>query len=233
MISSPMMRTTSTKTNRRNWDETFQAITEAIGRGFSAGINRIAAETEIPDPFRVLISTVISLRTKDDVTFAASQRLFNVAATPIEILDLDPSEIAGLIYPAGFYRNKSNQIRRIAEILLEDHGGAVPASLLELTALPGVGRKTANLVLSVGFGIDAICVDIHVHRISNRLGWVETTTPEQTEFALMEILPKRYWIPINEWLVGFGQQICTPRSPKCSICPLLGACPRTGVAHSR
>lgn len=143
------------------------------------------------------------------------------------------SEIADLIYPAGFYRNKARQIHEIAVRLIEEFGGAVPSTLEELITLPGVGRKTANLVLGIAFDIPAICVDIHVHRITNRLGWIATSTPEQSEYALMEILPESFWIPINEWLVGFGQQICTPQSPRCSMCPLSEHCPRVGVTRSR
>jgi len=215
------------------WEEFFHRVTETIGTDYSASINRIAAETSRPDPFRVLVGTVISLRTRDEVTFAASERLFQRADTPARILDLSPDEIADLIYPAGFYRNKSKQIHRIARILTDNHNGRVPATIGELTALPGVGRKTANLVLGVGFGIPAICVDIHVHRIPNRLGWIHTATPEQSETALMAIVPRDFWIPMNEWLVGFGQQVCTPQSPHCSVCPVSEGCPRVGVARSR
>lgn len=231
-ISYPTTRTISTK-NSFDWDAIFRSISSAIGRDYTASVNRIAAETPRPDPFRVLVSTVISLRTKDDVTFAASDRLFARASTPEEMQNLTPPEIETLIYPAGFFRNKSRQIAAIADTILNEYGGVVPQTIEELVALPGVGRKTANLVLGVGFGIPSICVDIHVHRISNRLGWVETATPEQTEFALMDILPERFWIPINEALVGFGQKVCTPQSPWCSRCPFSMTCPRNGVARSR
>ncbi len=185
------------------------------------------------DPFRLLVACVISLRTKDAVTAAASARLFAVAATPRAVAALDEARIATLIFPAGFYNTKSRQIREIARRIVDERGGRVPAEREALLALPGVGRKTANLVLGLGFGVPAICVDTHVHRISNRLGLVRTRTPEQTEYALELVLPKRYWIDVNDLLVTFGQQICQPVSPWCSRCPLAARCPRIGVAKSR
>ncbi len=185
------------------------------------------------DPFFVLISTLISLRTKDEVTHAASQRLFSLAASPESLAALPLSTIEEAIYPAGFYRNKARQLKGSARIIAEEHGGRTPETLEELMALPGVGRKTANLVLGLGFGIPAICVDIHVHRISNRLGWIETETPEQSEYALMSLFPREHWIPLNELLVRFGQQQCTPVSPFCSTCPLSEECPKVGVSRHR
>ncbi len=185
------------------------------------------------DPFRVLIACVISLRTKDAVTAEASARLFAVADTPAAVAALPEARIAKLIFPAGFYRTKARQIRSIARHLLDRHGGTVPAERDALLALPGVGRKTANLVLGLSFAEAAICVDTHVHRISNRLGLVRTKTPAETEAALERVLPKRYWIDINDLLVTFGQTVCHPTSPRCSTCPLAGRCPRVGVARSR
>ena len=185
------------------------------------------------DPFRLLVACVISLRTKDAVTAQASARLFPVAQTPRAVAALPEARIAKLIFPAGFYNTKARQIREIARRVAGEHGGAGPAVREALLAFPGVGRKTANLVLGLGFGIPAICVDTHVHRISNRLGLVETRTPEQTEYALQEILPERAWIDINDLLVTFGQQICHPTSPRCSSCPLAERCPRVGVTRSR
>lgn len=185
------------------------------------------------DPFRLLVACVISLRTKDAVTAAASARLFAVAATPRAVAALDEARIAELIFPAGFYNTKARQIREIARRVVAAHGGCVPGDRDALLALPGVGRKTANLVLGLGFGVPAICVDTHVHRISNRLGLVRTRTPEQTEHALELVLLKRYWIDINELLVTFGQQICQPVSPWCKRCPLASRCSRIGVTHSR
>jgi endonuclease-3 len=146
---------------------------------------------------------------------------------------MEPERIAELIYPAGFYRTKARNLRAIAEILVGEHGGSVPANREELIALPGVGRKTANLVLGIGHGIPAICVDIHVHRIPNRLGLISTRTPEQTELTLEALLPREYWIPVNSLLVRFGQQVCTPVSPWCSRCPLSDECARVGVTRSR
>ena len=185
------------------------------------------------DPFRLLIACVISLRTKDEVTAASSARLFAVAATPVALAMLPETEIGRLIFPAGFYNTKARQLREIARRIAADHGGRVPAEMDALLAFPGVGRKTANLVLGLGFGIGAICVDTHVHRISNRLGLVRTRTPEQTEHALEAVLPKRYWIDINDLLVTFGQHVCQPTSPRCSTCPLSSRCPRLGVTRHR
>ena len=185
------------------------------------------------DPFRLLVACVISLRTKDAVTAEASARLFAEAGSPETVAAMDEERVATLIYPAGFYRTKARQIVAIARSVAGDHAGRVPADRAALLALPGVGRKTANLVLGLGFGIPAICVDTHVHRISNRLGLVRTGTPEQTEAALERVLPRRLWIDINDLLVTFGQQVCHPTSPRCSTCPLAGTCPRLGVTRHR
>ena len=185
------------------------------------------------DPFRVLVSCVLSLRTKDEVTHEASSRLFARADSPAAMLTVPAREIAKIIYPVGFYNTKAQNLKSMAEQLLSRHGGRVPQTMEELLELPGVGRKTANLVRNLGYGLDGICVDTHVHRISNRLGWVRTKTPEQTESALEKVLPRRYWIPINELLVRFGQSLCTPVSPFCSRCPVGQWCPRIGVERSR
>lgn len=183
--------------------------------------------------FRLLVACVISLRTKDEVTAESSRRLFAAADTPEALAALDTEAIAQAIYPAGFYNTKAKQLRSIGELLCEHHDGRVPGDEKALLALPGVGRKTANLVLGLGFGIPAICVDTHVHRISNRLGMVETTTPEETEKALQEVLPRDLWIPINDLLVTFGQNRCHPTSPRCTECPLEDLCPRIGVTRFR
>jgi endonuclease-3 len=185
------------------------------------------------DPFRVLVATILSLRTQDPVTEAAARRLFALADTPEALARLPVRRIERAIYPVGFYRTKARRLRAIARRLIEDHGGRVPDRLEDLLALDGVGRKTANLVITLGFGRPGICVDTHVHRISNRLGWVATRTPEQTERALRERLPRRWWIPLNRLLVLFGQKVCTPTSPRCSLCPLRDGCPRKGVTRSR
>jgi endonuclease-3 len=183
--------------------------------------------------FKVLISTVLSLRTKDRTTEEASHRLFREAQTPEALLKLDQKKIEELIFPVGFYHTKAKNLRRISELLLERHQGRVPDTMEELLALPGVGRKTANLVVTVGYGRPGICVDTHVHRISNRWGLVKTNTPEETEMALRNILPKRYWIEYNDLLVCFGQNLCQPVSPHCSRCKLQSLCPKIGVKRSR
>jgi len=188
---------------------------------------------ESRDPFQILISCLISLRTKDEVTAEASARLFRLARTPRTMADLPAATIAQAIYPAGFYRMKSRTIHAICRTLLERHDGEVPNTMEGLLSLKGVGRKTANLVLTIGFGKPGICVDTHVHRISNRLGIVETTTPEHTESALRRVLPRRHWIPYNDLLVSFGQNVCKPISPICSACPANGLCPRINVGKHR
>ncbi len=184
-------------------------------------------------PFRILIATILSLRTKDSLTATVAPRLFALADTPAAMLELSEERIAELIYPVGFYRNKARTIRQVCMLLLERHAGAVPADLNALLALPGVGRKTANLVLTAGFGSPGICVDTHVHRICNRWDYVQTASPDATELVLRAKLPAEYWIPINGLLVTLGQQICTPISPKCSMCPVAAYCARTGVTRSR
>ncbi len=185
------------------------------------------------DPFRVLISTVLSLRTKDDCTAEASRRLFEMADTPESMLRLDEEVIARTVYPVGFYRTKAANILGICRDLIERYDGATPDSIDELLTLKGVGRKTANLVMTRGHGKPAICVDTHVHRITNRWGYVNTKSPDETEQVLRAILPKRYWIPINDWLVAYGQNLCTPLSPWCSRCRLGDICPRRGVKRFR
>ena len=185
------------------------------------------------DPYCVLISTILSLRTKDDVTLQASVRLFNVASNPADMLKLSAAEIEKLIFPTGFYKTKAQRILEISQILMDKYGGKVPSTVEELLALPGVGIKTANLTLNLGFGIDAICVDCHVHQISNRMGWIKTSTPEESEKVLQTVMPKKYWIPLNELLVSYGQEVCTSVSPKCSMCPENESCPKIGVTRSR
>ncbi len=194
-------------------------------------VTKVAREKK--SPYRVLISTLLSLRTKDETTLKASKRLFAKADTPEKMLSLTKEEIEKLIYPVGFYHRKAEQILKISEILIEKYGGKVPDTLEELLKLPGVGRKTANLVLNEGFGKLGICVDTHVHRISNRLGLVKTKNPTETEFALQKVLPKKHWIIFNTLLVTLGQNICTPISPKCSECPLNKICPKAGVEKHR
>ncbi len=185
------------------------------------------------DPFLVLISCLLSLRTKDKVTNEASVRLFARARTPQQMLSLSLAAIRKLIYPVGFYKTKAKRIHQICQHLIGRFRGRVPDDLDQLLTLPGVGRKTANLVLTVGFGKLGICVDTHVHRISNRLGYVQTATPEKTEMVLREKLPKRYWISYNDLLVAFGQTVCHPTSPWCSRCPVERYCAKAGVLRSR
>ncbi|PIP14309.1 MAG: endonuclease III [bacterium (Candidatus Stahlbacteria) CG23_combo_of_CG06-09_8_20_14_all_34_7] len=176
------------------------------------------------DPYKILISTIISLRTKDAVTETASIKLFGLASTPSEMIKLKAKQIEKAIYPAGFYRNKALSIIEVSKKIIEKHRGRVPDNLEELLQLKGVGRKTANLVLSLGYNIPAICVDTHVHRISNRLKVVRTKTPEETEYALMKILKKKDWIIYNDILVTWGQNICRPVNPKCVNCVLNDIC---------
>ncbi len=185
------------------------------------------------DPYKILISTVLSLRTQDKTTHKAAERLFSVANTPEEMVKLPEEEISKLIYPVGFYRTKAKNIKKISEILLKDYDGRVPDDLDELLKLPGVGRKTANLVITLGYGKPGICVDTHVHRISNRLGVVKTKTPFETEMKLRKILPKKWWIEYNDMLVSLGQTICRPIGPKCDICPIRNYCPGIGVEDKR
>lgn len=185
------------------------------------------------DPYRVLVSCILSLRTKDKTTIEAATRLFKVADDPGSMLKLSESRTRKLIYPVGFYRNKSRVILGLSRRIMEEYSGKVPDSLEELLKLKGVGRKTANLVLGLGFGLPALCVDTHVHRITNRLGWVKTKTPEQTEFALRKIIPRREWIKLNTTLVTFGQNLCLPVSPFCSRCKIKEICPRKGVVKWR
>ncbi len=192
-----------------------------------------AAAGARPDPFRVLVSTIISTRTKDTVTAVVSKRLLDAAPDAPRLARLPPARIARLIFPAGFYRTKAANLRATARLLIERHRGRVPPDMDDLLALPGVGRKVANLVRGLAFGLDGICVDTHVHRISNRLGWVATRDPAGTEQALMRVLPRRYWIVVNDLMVRWGQSVCTPLSPRCSGCPIARSCPRRGVTRSR
>lgn len=184
-------------------------------------------------PFKVLVSCLISLRTRDEVTAVASERLFARADTPEKIQHVPVEEIEHLIYPAGFYRTKAGQILEISSRLIADYGGNVPDNIDELLKFKGVGRKTANLVVTLGFGKPGICVDTHVHRICNRWGYVATPTPDATEKALRAKLPQEYWIEINDLLVAFGQNHCTPVSPRCTTCRIAGFCPAIGVRSFR
>jgi endonuclease III len=185
------------------------------------------------DPFMILISTLLSLRTKDEVTAVATDRLFTLASTPEEMLRVPLQKIAKTIYPVGFYRVKARTVHHVCRELIKRFGGKVPDDLDELLSIKGVGRKTANLVVSLAYGKEAICVDTHVHRISNRLGYVQTKTPEETEFALRAKLPRKHWIIYNTILVAFGRRTCKPVSPLCSSCSVYQYCDRVGVTTSR
>jgi endonuclease-3 len=183
------------------------------------------------DPFRVLVSCILSLRTRDEVTGPASQRLFDLADNPEKILSLGSSEIEKAIYPVAFYRNKAQTLREICQGLVDQNDANVPDTLEELLKIKGVGRKTANLTLILGHGKMGICVDTHVHRISNRWGYVKTSSPDATEMVLRDQLPKKYWMQFNELLVSFGQNICKPISPLCSQCCVHAHCEKIGVGE--
>jgi endonuclease-3 len=185
------------------------------------------------DPFKVLISTMLSLRTKDITTEHAFERLSSIASTPDAISGLSLETIELAIYPVGFYKTKAKSIKETSKIIIEKYNGKVPQDLNELLKLPGVGRKTANLVIILGFDKMGICVDTHVHRITNRWGYLSTRTPDETEMKLREILPEKYWKVINNYLVPYGQNICLPVSPLCSQCKIFSYCKRIGVKTSR
>jgi endonuclease-3 len=212
--------------------ENVLTVLKAESRTWQAPIVTLVAERS-KDPFQILISTILSLRTKDDVTTEASRRLFNKAKTPSQILKLSAEQIQRLIFPVGFYKRKAENIREVCQILIHEFNSQVPDDLEKLLELPGVGRKTANLVITLGFNKPGICVDTHVHRISNRLGYVRTRTPDETEMTLRKKLPMRWWIPINDILVAFGQAQCKPISPFCSHCKVFNDCERVGVVKSR
>jgi len=185
------------------------------------------------DPFEVLVTTILSLRTKDEVTREAARRLLDKVHSPQDIIDLKEQELARLIFPVGFYKTKAKNLKNISKDLIEKFESRVPDDLDELLKLKGVGRKTANLVITLAFGKPGICVDTHVHRVSNRLGYVATKTPEATEMALREKLPRQYWIEYNDLLVTWGQNICRPISPFCSKCAIRPYCRQVGVVTHR
>jgi endonuclease III len=209
------------------------AVMRRLGRAIDGmelpAVEKIS-ESQADDPFKILIATLLSARTQDATTHAASTRLFKRARTPRAMARLSVKEIEELIYPVGFYKTKAVHVKACCELLISRYGGRVPGTLEELVTLPGVGRKTANLVLIIGFKSSRnICVDIHVHRISNRLGWVETTEPEKTEQALYRHTPRRWWPLINLYMVTWGQNVCRPVRPRCGDCAIAKECPRIGV----
>jgi endonuclease III len=194
-------------------------------------VDQMSAEDR--DPFKILISCILSLRTQDKTTEEASQRLFQLAETPETISRLSVERIQKAIYPVGFYRVKAQRVKDLGKEIAGKYGGKVPDSIEELLKLKGVGRKTANLVVTLGYDQPGICVDTHVHRITNRWGLIKTENPTRTEFTLREILPVRYWKKLNGYLVAFGQGICKPISPLCSQCEIRSSCARVGVGRSR
>jgi endonuclease III len=196
-------------------------------KGRAPIIELIQAQTK--DPFKVLVATILSSRTKDETTAAATRRLFAEVETLEDLQRISQEKLEKLIFPVGFYRVKSKQLKALPKALEKHFDGIIPSTVEELCALPGVGRKTANLVVSVAFNLPAICVDVHVHRISNRMGLLRTKTPLDTEMTLRKILPKRYWQSWNRFLVSFGQTICKPVGPQCNGCPLHPHCDRVGV----
>ncbi len=208
-----------------------RALARAIDGMELPAVEKIS-ESQAEDPFQILIATLLSARTQDATTHAASTRLFRRARTPRTMARLPVEEIERLIYPVSFYRNKARFVKATCEAIVRDFGGRVPSTLDEMVRLPGVGRKTANLVMILAFKSRRnICVDIHVHRISNRLGWVRTSTPEQTEQALYKALARRWWPIVNLYLVTWGQNICRPVYPRCGECILLRYCPQVGVTR--
>jgi len=213
--------------------ETIAAVLTRLGRAIRGmedpAVEKIASDSR-EDPFRVLISTMLSAQTRDPVTHAASTRLFRVARTPRTLAALPRARVQKLIYPVSFYRVKSNTVREASRQIVERFGGRVPDRMEDLLTLPGVGRKTANLVLILSHASrENICVDTHVHRIANRLGWVATRTPDQTEQALYRVVPKRFWPRVNLYLVTWGQNVCKPVYPRCGACVVASLCPRIGV----
>ncbi len=211
--------------------EAMAILTEAVRQWQTPAVTIVSQRSG--DPFKVLISCILSLRTKDQTTAAASERLFALADNPATMAVLPVEAVERAIYPVGFYRTKAVRIGEICRTLLDRYGGSVPDELDELLTLSGVGRKTANLVVTLGFGKPGICVDTHVHRICNRWGYVRTRNPEETESALRAKLPREYWLVINDLLVTFGQNQCLPVSPRCSTCPVAHLCDRVGVGKSR
>jgi endonuclease-3 len=213
----------------RTVDRVMRTLAAAIRDMELPAVEKIS-EADAADPFRILIATLLSARTQDATTHAASTRLFRRARTPRTMAKLPVREIERLIYPVSFYRNKAEHVRACCRMLVERHGGRVPSTMEALVALPGVGRKTANLVLILAFASQRnICVDTHVHRISNRLGWVRTRDPEETETALYDALPQRWWALTNLHLVVWGQNVCRPVRPRCGACAIARDCPRIGA----
>ena len=228
------MTTKSDKNSALNHiDEIISTIKKETKKFRNPSVTMVALDETRNKPYHVLISCLLSLRTKDNVTIEAFHRLKKLAQTPEEMATLSQKQVEKAIYPVGFYKTKAGRIIQISEELVEKYNSKVPDKIDELLKFNGVGRKTANLVMTQGFGKLGICVDTHVHKISNRLGIVRTKTPEQTEYALRKILPKKYWIDYNDLLVMWGQNVCVPVSPWCSRCQIRKYCPQIGVLRNR
>lgn len=230
-----MSRPSATKrASKRPSEELLDTIHQALKRAFGEVqapiMDLVAAQTQ--DPYRILVGTLLSARTKDQTTAAAIGRLFPVAPNPEALEALSIEEIERLIFPVGFYHAKAQHLKALPKVLRERFGGVIPHTVEELIELPGVGRKTANLVVALAFHLPAICVDTHVHRINNRLGLVKTKTPLETEMALRKLLPERLWMDWNAIFVSFGQTRCKPIGPKCEGCPIAHVCPQQrGARH--
>ena len=208
----------------KNDDKNFGIIIETLKKANYPQREFVQMMETFKEPFKVLICCILSLRTNDLTTYPCSLRMLELGTTPKDFLDVDVETLAKAIYPVGFYKNKAQQILDIAKYIVAQNDGQVPNTIEDLLKLKGVGRKTANLVMAKGFGIPAICVDVHVHRISNRLGWVCTKTPDETEMELRRILPEKYWLDINTLLVTFGQNLCRPQRPMCEHCKITEYC---------
>ncbi len=214
------------------FDEMMKTLADFFPEEAAPIITRIS-RGEKSDPFVVLVGTLLSLRTKDETTEKVMEGLMPRVKTPQDLLRIPEVELEKMIYPVGFYRNKTKVLKEVAATIIDSYGGRVPDTIDELVSIRGIGRKTANLVVTEGYGKPGICVDTHVHRISNRLGIVSTKNPHGTEDALRQVLPERYWMIFNSLLVTFGKRICTPLSPKCSHCPIENLCAKKNVTKSR
>lgn len=221
-----------TTKNKFPFDTMMKTLMDLFPEEAAPIITRISRE-ETSNPFVVLVGTLLSLRTKDETTQKVMEVLMPHARTPRQLMRIPDGELERMIYPVGFYRNKAKTLKEVAGTVITRYGGKVPDTIEELLSIKGVGRKTANLVVTEGYGKPGICVDTHVHRISNRLGIVSTRNPHETEEGLRKVLPRQYWIIYNSLLVTFGKRICTPLSPKCSQCPIENLCARKGVTRSR
>lgn len=209
------------------FDEAYQILKEHFENFKTPIIDLMAVQND--SPYRVLVATILSTRTKDETTAKSSKKLFEVADNFDDLEKLSEKEIADLIFPVGFYNEKAKNLKQIPKIIREKFNGEIPQTIDQLLELPGVGRKVANLILIIAFKIPAMCVDTHVHRIFNRFGYIKTKNPTETEFALRKKLPEKYWMTINGYMVSYGQDICKPISPKCDICKISDYCKKVGV----